>query len=130
MDWQSLREEHLIKLINEARARMNPLERRFWDAIAITPEKWHQTPYGDRGGGFWVVAVLGKTVIWYNDIEDGFNYSVYGEFGIIPTSEYWCNQDDLEWPVRHLMRYVATGEVPGGRFGPPIHGEYIPPASK
>jgi hypothetical protein len=126
VDWKPIPEEGLIKLINEGRARMNPLERRFWDAIAIAPQKWEQTPYGNDGGGFWAVAILGTTVIWYNDIEDGFNRSTYQSFGTIPDNEYWCNQDDLEWPIRDLMRLVSTGEPPSGRFGPPIPGEFRP----
>jgi hypothetical protein len=130
MEWQPLREERLIELINEARTRMNPVERRFWDAISINPEKWEQVPYGVQGGGFWAVAILGKTVVWYNDIEDGFNYSSYERFGTIPTEEYWCNQDELEWPVRRLMRYVDTGQAASGRFGPPAPGEYTSPGKK
>jgi hypothetical protein len=41
---------------------------RLWRAIEIDPAKWEQHPYGDQGGGFWVVAVIGRTAIWYNDI--------------------------------------------------------------
>ena len=126
MDWQPISEQGLLELINETRARMNLLERRFWDAIEIPPEKWQQTPYGSEGGGFWAVAILGRIVVWYNDVEDGFNYSTYQQVGTIPENEYWCNQDDLEWPVRQLMRFVTTGEPPGGRFGPPIGGEFNP----
>jgi hypothetical protein len=124
MEWKPIAEENLWELLNAARKRMNPLERRFWDAIRITPEKWRQTPYGNHGGGFWAVAVLGSTVVWYNDIEDGFNRSHYSRFGTIDENEYWCNQDNLECVIRQLMNIVMTGEEPGGRFGPPIPGEY------
>ena len=24
-------------------------------------------------GGFWVVAIVGRNVIWYNDVEEGFD---------------------------------------------------------
>ena len=105
---------------------MNFAEKHFWDAIAIPPTKWQQHPFGDLGNGFWAVGVIGKSVVWYNDIEDGFNISAYETFGIIPESEYWCNQDDLEWPIRHLLREVLTGEATAGKFGPPIEGEYQP----
>lgn len=101
-------------------------ERRFWDAICVHPEKWQQHPYGNLGGGFWVVALIGRTAIWFNDIEDGFNRSNYVQAGTIPDNEYWCDQTDLEWPVRALMRLIETGQQPTGRMGPPTSGEYVP----
>jgi len=72
------------------------------------------------------VAIVGNTVVWYNDIEHGFNRSRYLHFAIIPDTEYWCNQDELEWTIRQLMGIVATGENPGGQNGSPIAGEYVP----
>jgi len=37
--WKPLSEERLLELVNSARQRMNPAEKRFWDAIS-TPPKW------------------------------------------------------------------------------------------
>lgn len=88
---------------------MNPLERKFWDSVCIDPEKWQQNPFGNAGGGFWAVALIGRIVVWYNDIEDGFNRSRYLSYGTIPANEYWCNQDRLEVQVRQLMERVTTG---------------------
>jgi hypothetical protein len=82
----------------------------------ITPEKWQQDPYGKEGGGFWVVALIGTTVVWYNDIEEGFNRSCYSRYGFI--DDYWCNQDELEWAIQALLKLIETGEDTG-RFGPP-----------
>ncbi|HUA99408.1 MAG TPA: hypothetical protein VMA34_13850 [Terracidiphilus sp.] len=126
MSWKPISEEMLLEKINRGRLQMNPLERRFWDAVCITPEKWKLTPYGDLGGGFWVVAVLGSTVVWYNDVENGFNRSRYARFGTIPQGEYWCNQDELQWTIGQLRGFVVSGENPGGQSGPPIVGEYAP----
>jgi hypothetical protein len=81
--------------------------RRLWDAIRIKPEKWQLHPYGDAGGGFWVVALIGQSVIWYNDVEEGFNrsrYSVHGEI-----ADYWCNQDELEVTIEYLMTALERG---------------------
>ena len=86
-------------------------QRNFWESIKIDPEKWQQHPYGDQGGGFWAVGVLGRTVIWYNDIEDGFNRSRYTKYGEIEA--YWCNQDELEWVIKNLMHEVEDGEPSG-----------------
>jgi hypothetical protein len=124
MSWKPISEDRILGLVNESRKRMNPLERRFWDAIAIYPEKWKQSPYGKIGNGFWVVALIGKVTVWYNDIEDGFNRSNYSDYGTIPDNEYWCNQDKLELQVKQIMDMAATGRDSAGRFGPPRPGEY------
>jgi hypothetical protein len=46
-------------------------------------------------GGFWAVAVDDDRVLWYNDVEDGFNVSRFARRGEIPRDEYWCNQSSL-----------------------------------
>lgn len=65
----------------------------FWEMIKIQPEKWTEKEYGEEGDGFWVVAIYGNRVLWYNDIEEGFNSSTYSEYGHI--DEYACNQYSL-----------------------------------
>ena len=93
-----------------AEARMSFPQRRFWEAIRIMPEKWMRHPYGDAGSGFWVVGIIGRVVVWFNDIEHGFNTSRYEPFGRIIN--YWCNQDDLDvclWsPLRSLLKDLSV----------------------
>ena len=115
-EWQPISLAELQTEINGALDRMNATQRKLWDVICITPEKWQQDPYGKAGGGFWVVALIGTTVVWYNDIEEGFNRSRYSRYGFI--DEYWCNQDELEWAIEALLKVIETGEDTG-RFGPP-----------
>ena len=83
----------------------------FFAQVRITPVKWRQSPWGVEG--FWAVAVNGDQVLWYNDIEDGFNVSRFVIRGEIPDDEYWCNQDSLKWALPRL-----AGD-PGVRLGPP-----------
>jgi hypothetical protein len=87
--------------------RMNWPQRRLWEVIRISPEKWKQHPHANRGGGFWVVGILGNWVIWYNDIEEGFNLSKYTTFGVI--DEYFSNSDNLEWTIEVLLDWIANG---------------------
>ena len=42
-------------------------------------------------------------MLWYNDIADGFNVSVFTVWGTIPAEEYWCNQDELILALPALM---------------------------
>ena len=105
--WTSISQKALRSRVEQGVARMTPGQARFWEAIRIPPEKWEQLPYGRDGGGFWVVAVIGRTVIWYNDIEDGFNRSRYTVHGRI--DDYWCNQDELEVAIGTLMSMIERG---------------------
>lgn len=106
MNWQPISEEKIWDDINSAWKRMSFQQRNFWEIIRIDPEKWIQNPWGEEGNGFWVVAIIGKTVVWYNDIEDGYNRSTFSKYGKI--NEYWCNQDELEWVVQHIMTMQIT----------------------
>ena len=117
MTWKPLPEEELHDMLNSAWRRMSLPQRRLWEAIRIEPQKWASHPYGDLGGGFWAVALLGQTVVWFNDIEDGFNRSHYTTHGAIGA--YWCNQDQLEWTVQHILNTIESGSDTGPFTGPP-----------
>ena len=80
------------------------------------PEKWQISPWGDHNDGFWVIGIIGQTVLWYNDIEEGFNSSSYSKYGTI--KEYWCNDDDLAMSIRSLKLYAETGMF-HSKAGPP-----------
>ncbi len=99
-------EEEIWDEINSSWERMSYPQRNLWEVIRIDYEKWQQHPYGDKGGGFWVVAIFGNTIIWYNDIEEGFNRSKYKEYG--KFEEYWCNQDELEWTIQHILNEIKA----------------------
>jgi len=75
--------------------------------------KWQENTYGAMGGGFWVVAIYGSTVVWYNDIEDGFNQSKWTTPGTI--DEYWCNQTELQDVIGEKLEVT----IPSWRCGPP-----------
>lgn len=72
---------------------LNPLCLTFWNYIKIEPEKWNEKTMGELGGGFWVVGIIGKKVIYYNDIEEGFNLSEFTKYGEI--NSYECSQSEL-----------------------------------
>lgn len=91
--WLPISDAQLLELIEDAESAMPPAVGRFWHLIRVRPVKWDLPPWGDEGGGFWVVAILGRECVWYNDIEGGFNacpFEVVGRIG-----QYSCNQDHL-----------------------------------
>ena len=117
MTWQPITEAQLWDEVNRGVANMTIEQSRLWNRIHVTPQKWKLSPWGDLGGGFWIVAIVGQTVVWFNDIEDGFNRSGCSVLGII--NDYWCNQDELNWTVQYLLDEIRTGTPSGYRAGPP-----------
>lgn len=103
--WEPISESHLLGLIEVSEYEMDVSTKLVWERIKLpVPEKWQQSPMGQEGGGFWVVATYGKTCLYYNDIEDGFNESPFNEWGKI--DEYWCNQTELH----HYVSSVFTSK--------------------
>jgi hypothetical protein len=117
MNWKPTSEVELWDLINSASDRMTLEQSKIWDIIKIHPQKWSEPNYGDVGGGFWIVAVIGSNVIWFNDIEDGFNQSYYDRFGEI--AEYSCNQDQLEQAIQNVINLLKDGYYSAGIAGAP-----------
>ena len=103
MHWTPLSREELQGTIERGLAECSDEQRAYFRTVAFEPAKWEQSPYGDEGGGFWAVAAEDDRVLWYNDIEDGFNVSTFAAWGTIPASEYWCNQDTLKAALPALM---------------------------
>lgn len=102
--WKPISLTNLKDLVLSAELDLTAEQLSFWDLIKIEPEKWTEMRYGSAGGGFWVVAIFGREVIWYNDIEDGFNISKYTRYGCI--DQYVSNQSGLNTIVIGLMARI------------------------
>jgi hypothetical protein len=111
--WEPISLSELESRLLEDLADCSDTQRDFFARVRIQPAKWRLSPWGDAGGGFWAVAAHGDRVLWYNDIEEGFNVSRFEVRGQILDDEYWCNQDPLGWALPRLQ-----GD-PGLRRGPP-----------
>jgi hypothetical protein len=102
MTWHPIQLDDLGAMISRELAECSEEQRAFFERVAVAPKKW-QSPYGDDGGGFWVVAIHRDRVLWYNDIEDGFNVSTFEVQGEIPEHEDWCNDDPLKSALPQLQ---------------------------
>jgi hypothetical protein len=107
IDWHPISKRALLARVSQGEARMSPADLRLWNAIRIEPEKWQQHPYGDQGHGFWALGLIGRSVVWYNDIENGFNRSQFTVYGTI--DDYWCNPDELETTLQFLLSTLERG---------------------
>jgi hypothetical protein len=77
-DWTPIAIEELRDVIRVGERELDQSALRLWESIRIDVTKWQLHPWGDEGNGFWVVGLIGSNVLWYNDIEDGFNWSRRG----------------------------------------------------
>lgn len=105
-DWTQIQLDEILNLINEGVSKMTTEQKELWDKISINPIKWKEKDYGAEGNGFWVVGQTEKRVIWYNDIEDGFNISDYTSKGKI--NEYGAEQDELQWTIQKMKNDTIT----------------------
>jgi hypothetical protein len=115
--WEPIPLKELFNEIQKTENDLNGDLKNFWDLIKIDPVKWKENEYGEMGGGFWVVGIFGHQVIWYNDIEEGFNISDYKIFGEI--EDYWCNQDELVHVLCRLFEIIKGKGQLIRRVGPP-----------
>src|SRR5512140_536940 len=111
MDWKPISLSELESMVFGDLEDCSDQQRDFFTRVRITPHKWHLSPWGDEGGGFWAVAVYETRVLWFNDIEDGFNVSTFEVRGEIPEGEYGCNEDPLR--VALLLLEGKTGQRRG-----------------
>jgi hypothetical protein len=124
VDWQPIDRATLDTWIADALAARDDAVRAAWALIRIEPEKWQCSPMGDRGGGFWAVAIDGDEVIWFNDIEGGFNRGPFTRRGVI--AEYTCNQDDFDLVLEGFAQAIserawarlAPSDLPAELAGP------------
>ena len=98
--WTPITFSELNELIESGISKMSPDDIKLWKEVSINPEKWQEVELGEEGNGFWAVAIKGNQVIWYNDIEEGFNISPYSNYGKI--DEYNAEQDELQMTIRKV----------------------------
>lgn len=86
---------------------MSPSQGAFWESVKIRPLEWSLSPWGDAGGGFRVVAKCSNVIVYYNDIEGGFECSCFSESGAI--GEYGANQDELNRALSRMAERTEAG---------------------
>lgn len=115
-------EAKLWDLINDSRERMSPSQKRLWERVQVAPAKWACEPHSGINGGFWVVGLIGQSVVWFNDIEDGFQRSSYVRYGEI--EEYGSMQFGLEEVVQHIQNELEVGHRTHPRSSGLLAGEF------
>ena len=100
MKWIAFAKKELMLELLMAEQNLNSDEEKYWNQIKISPEIWTCNDVFTEN--FWVVAKFNNWVIWYNDIEEGFNLSQYKIDGEI--IEYGASQQELNLAIRELQK--------------------------
>lgn len=101
MAGKSIELERLKTILQDSEKNLAPDQKEVWDDIKIEPEKWSEESKGHDFDGFWVVALLGDEIIWYNDISKGFNISEFKTYGTI--DQYWDENTSLPDLLWHIL---------------------------
>ncbi|MBL8018699.1 MAG: hypothetical protein JNM27_03460 [Leptospirales bacterium] len=109
--------DSLLTEIRSAEPTLRGEHKHIWELISIFPARWRISAFPVTDEEAWVVGIFGERVLWYNDIEEGFNISRYSEFGTI--DEYWANQDGLPEALERIRSMIYWGGPPQGQCGPP-----------
>ena len=100
MNWSPISELELNDLIVEQLASINQAESEFYEAIKVP----FRRVAIERGGALenvFVVAELPNGVVFYEDVEEGFEFTVLNTAGVI--SDYGASQLELSHVIRQLM---------------------------
>lgn len=91
--WQPISLNDFETLLGEELENCQPEEQALFERtkLPVGRLRMRDTAYLETA---YVVARYGDEILYYNDIEGGFNTSPVDDAGAI--LEYWCNQDTLQ----------------------------------
>lgn len=101
-DWISFPKKELMMEIHLGEQNMEEELLLFWNKIKLSPEVWKCSDVIEEN--FWVVAQYQHYIIWYNDIEEGFNISTSSTKHEI--LEYGASQNKLNFAVLQLKTSI------------------------
>lgn len=100
--WIALSKKDLVQELFLAEFNIDNEQLKFWNKIKIEPEIWSCNDVIEEN--FWIVAKTNKHIIWYNDIEEGFNISKYKIEGIIIS--YNNSKQELHLALKQLIKLL------------------------
>lgn len=112
VDWKPATIEDVKAILSAELKSCNSQEIEIFRRYSVEPFRAAITRYGKIES---VVVVVQKSteVIYWEDVEEGFNISPTERQGEV--LEHWCNQDNLAFA---LNRLVQPRDCRSGDFGP------------
>ena len=101
-NWTALKKGDLMMEIFLAEQNLDQDSSAFWEQIKINPIIWRCKDVIEDN--FWVVAKYKNYIIWYNDIEEGFNISTFKTEDEI--LRYSASKDELNQAIKKLINQL------------------------
>ena len=101
MNWTPISLKELNNIIETSVAVMDTEVLCFWNSIKIVPEK-RQVRFYSNEDYFWIVGKIKNYMIYYNDIEEGFNISLENNLSYIEVTS--AEQDELHFALIKLLK--------------------------
>ncbi len=95
-DWQPATIENIKLIVATGLSACDAEQRAAFERYRVEPFRAPIVRYGETGTVV-VVARNGNEVMYYEDVEEGFNVSPIAPEGLI--LEHWCNQDELPFAL-------------------------------
>jgi len=104
-----LTEKEVKQEIEMSEGELRETDRRaihLWERIRIEPNRWSQEQYSG-GKQFWVIGVLGNRCLYFNEVEGGWGWGRYEQWGKI--SVYHWQQDEIHHVVFQTLFAIDHG---------------------
>jgi hypothetical protein len=99
--WQPVTAEELEALVVAQLADCSPEQQQLFERCKVTPRLVPIDRYGHIESVF-VVAQAGNLVLYYEDVEEGFNISPLSQDGAIASPGY------EQWELCHALRHLVA----------------------
>ena len=110
-EWQPATIDEVTEIIQEDLASCDSEQLQAFNRYRVQPYAAPINRYGNQETVI-IVAQRENEVVYWEDIDEGFNVSPIDKDGTI--LEHWCNQDQLG----HALNRWIPGRSGGGKFGP------------
>jgi len=94
MEWKAATLSEVGDIVKADLAKCDPEQMATFRQFSVEPYYAPIVRYGEIGQVV-VVARKSDEVMYWEDVEEGFNISPVGQDGVV--LEHWCNQDELGW---------------------------------
>jgi hypothetical protein len=98
--WQPATREEVQAILDEDLRDCSPEVRATFDTHRVPLRQAPIVRYGNEEHVY-IVAQRDDEVLYWEDVDEGFNFSRLDEDGRIV--EHWCNQDSLSTAMQHWM---------------------------
>jgi hypothetical protein len=115
MEWKRTSIEDVKKIVEEGLAESDGQQLATFRQHSVEPYRAAILRYGNLESVV-VIAQRANEVIYWEDVEEGFNVSPISNGRIL---EHWCNQDER----RHALNGWIDGRDRSTRLGPAIRVE-------